>query len=58
MFTTTCAAEILLARATAKFKKRFQTMEKMLAAEGKSLEKCSPEEMDRLWNRVKAGEKA
>ena len=52
------SAEILLARATAKFKKRFQTMEKMLAAEGKSLEKCSPEEMDRLWNRVKAGEKA
>ena len=52
------SAELLLARATAKFRKRFQSMEKILSGAGKKIEDCSPEEMDELWNRVKAEEKA
>ncbi|MBO4630802.1 MAG: nucleoside triphosphate pyrophosphohydrolase [Lentisphaeria bacterium] len=52
------SAELLLARATAKFRKRFQRMEKMLSDNGKKIEDCSPEEMDALWNRAKAEEKA
>ena len=49
--------KLLLARASAKFRRRFRTMEKQLAAEGRKLQDCSPEEMDRLWNAAKAEEK-
>ena len=50
------SAELLLARATAKFRKRFRRMEQLLAADGKKMQDCSPEEMDSLWNQVKAEE--
>ena len=51
------SAELLLARATAKFRRRFSAMENMLRAEGRRVEDCSAEEMNRLWNKVKNGEK-
>ena len=51
------SGELLLARATAKFKKRFRSMETMLAESGKKIENCSLEEMDKLWNQVKSNEK-
>ncbi|BCM91972.1 nucleoside triphosphate pyrophosphohydrolase [Abditibacteriota bacterium] len=39
-----------------KFKKRFQTMEKIARAEGDELEALSPEEWDTLWNRAKVSD--
>ena len=51
------SAELLLARATAKFRRRFSAMENMLRAEGRRVEDCSAEEMNRLWDKVKNGEK-
>ena len=51
------SGELLLARATAKFKKRFRSMEKILAESGKKIENCSPEEMNELWDQVKSSEK-
>lgn len=51
------SAELLLARASKKFKRRFQRMEELLAGDGKKIEDCSPEEMDILWERVKKEEK-
>ncbi len=50
------SAELLLARATAKFKRRFRYMEQLLAEQGKKIEDCSPEEMDVLWNQAKSHE--
>lgn len=52
------SGELLLARATAKFKKRFRAMEQMLSGTGKKIEDCSPEELDSLWNRAKTEGKA
>ena len=52
------SAELLLARATAKFKRRFRRMEKMLAEKGRKIEDCSLEEMDELWNQAKSCENA
>jgi len=51
------SGELLLARATAKFKKRFRSMEKILAEKGKKIEDCSPDEMNALWEQVKSCEK-
>ena len=51
------SAEMLLAHASEKFRRRFRSMEKRLAAEGRKLADCSPEEMDRLWNLAKDEEK-
>ena len=50
------SAELLLARATAKFKRRFRHMEKQLAGQGKKIEECSLEELDKLWNQAKSDE--
>ena len=51
------SAELLLARASAKFRRRFQSLEKRLAEDGKKPEECSLEELDHLWDQVKAEEK-
>jgi MazG family protein len=47
-------AEQLLAGATAKFSKRFQAMESLAEAGGLELSKLTLEQMDALWNKVKA----
>lgn len=47
-------AEQLLAGATAKFSKRFQAMESLAEAKGLELSKLTLEQMDALWNKVKA----
>ena len=46
-------AEELLNRATAKFVKRFQQIEKAVHASGRQLEHCSLEELDALWESAK-----
>lgn len=50
-------AETALRRATLKFERRFRRVEALLAARGKSPEQSTLEEMDALWNEVKAEEK-
>jgi ATP diphosphatase len=45
-----------LRRANAKFERRFAYIERALAAEGRSLEAASLDEMDELWNEAKAAE--
>ena len=50
------SAELLLARASAKFRRRFRQLEQMLAAEGKTPQQCSAEELDVCWTRVKERE--
>ncbi len=47
-------AEQLLAGATAKFSKRFQAMESLAEASGLELSELTLEQMDALWNKVKA----
>jgi MazG family protein len=47
-------AEQLLAGATAKFSKRFQAMESLAEARGLELSELTLEQMDALWNKVKA----
>lgn len=42
--------------ATSKFIRRFHAMERALHAEGRALRECTLEELDTLWNRVKAEE--
>jgi MazG family protein len=49
-------AEQLLAGATAKFSKRFQAMESLAVTRGLELSKLTLEQMDALWNEVKARE--
>ena len=49
-------AEQLLAGATAKFSKRFQAMENLAKARRLELGKLTLEQMDALWNEVKAKE--
>lgn len=49
--------EELLNENIAKFMRRFQSLENRLHAEGREIEKCSLQELDAVWNAVKAGEK-
>ena len=51
------SGELLLARATAKFQRRFAGVEKLLKEQNKSFEACDAAELDRLWEQVKAQEK-
>ena len=51
------SGELLLARATKKFRKRFRAMESLLRAQGKKPEECSAEELNEYWDRVKSEEK-
>ena len=53
-----CDPEAALARANRKFRRRFERVERLLAAEGGSLERADPEILERLWRRVKAEESA
>ncbi len=46
-------AEELLNRSTAKFVKRFQTIEKAVHASGRRLEDCTIEELNSLWESAK-----
>lgn len=50
--------EAALRRANAKFVRRFQRIESLLAAEGKTPSESDLAEMDALWNRAKTEEKA
>lgn len=43
----------LLRQANMKFENRFRAMEELFAAAGKKLENASPEEFDRMWEKVK-----
>ena len=46
-----------LRRTNAKFERRFGFIERTLAAQGRSLDQASLEEMDALWNDAKAQER-
>ncbi len=46
-------AEAALRRATAKFERRFNAVERCVTARGDSMENTSLEELDRLWDEVK-----
>jgi ATP diphosphatase len=48
--------EMALRRANAKFERRFAYIERALAAEGRSLDATTLDEMDELWNEAKAAE--
>ena len=50
-------AENALERTNKKFIRRFQQMEQMATAQGKTLDEMSLTEMDALWNEVKKSEK-
>ena len=50
--------ELALRRANTKFTRRFQAIEKALAADGRRPEDSDLTEMDRLWDAAKAAEKA
>jgi len=50
-------SEDLLNENIAKFMRRFRSLENRLHAEGREIEKCSLEELDAVWNAVKADEK-
>ncbi|HJT72805.1 MAG TPA: MazG family protein, partial [Chitinophaga sp.] len=50
-------AENALERTNKKFIRRFQQMEKIAAAQGKTLDEMSLTEMDGIWNEVKKTEK-
>ena len=49
--------EIALRGTNAKFERRFAYIERALAAQGRSLESASLEEMDALWNEAKGSER-
>ncbi len=49
-------AESSLRRANQKFRRRFQALEREMAARGKKLRECSLEEMETVWNEIKARE--
>lgn len=51
------SGELLLGRATAKFKRRFAGVEKLLKEQNKTFEECDAEELDSLWRQVKLQEK-
>ena len=48
--------ESCLRRANQKFKRRFQALEVEVEKRGRRVEDCSAEELDKLWNKVKAEE--
>lgn len=48
--------ESCLRAANAKFKRRFQALEKALAADGKDLRACTPQELNDLWIALKIEE--
>jgi nucleoside triphosphate diphosphatase len=48
--------EMALRRTNAKFERRFAYIERTLAAQGRSLEEATLDEMDELWNEAKTGE--
>ncbi len=50
--------EVALRRANAKFTRRFQRIEALLAKDGRTPQDSDLAEMDTLWNRAKAEEKA
>ncbi len=49
-------SESCLRRANQKFKSRFQILEREMEGRGKKLRDCSLEEMESLWNEIKARE--
>ena len=49
--------EMTLRRANAKFERRFAYIERTLAAQGRSLDEATLDEMDELWNQAKAEER-
>lgn len=49
--------EVALAKANLKFARRFRAVEQRVAACGKTLSACSLQELDGLWDQVKAQEK-
>jgi len=51
-------SEELLNENISKFMRRFQALEDRLHTENRELEKCSLEELDAVWNAVKAEEKS
>jgi len=51
------SSEELLAKANAKFGRRFRHIEKRVAEQGRKLEDCSLAEMDALWDEAKGLEK-
>lgn len=50
--------ETALRRANAKFERRFRGIEALLCSEGRTPDDATLEEMDVLWNQIKAAEKA
>jgi MazG family protein len=48
--------ETCLRRANQKFTRRFQALEREVAAQGRNLRECSLEEMESLWNELKSKE--
>jgi ATP diphosphatase len=48
--------ESCLRRANQKFKRRFQALEEEVAKRGKQVRECSPEELDAIWEELKARE--
>ena len=48
--------ETCLRKANQKFMRRFQALEREVAARGKKLQECSLEEMESLWNELKSKE--
>ena len=50
-------SDLALRGTNAKFERRFAFIERALAAQGRSLEEASLDEMDALWDQAKAGER-
>jgi MazG family protein len=48
--------ETCLRRANQKFERRFRSMEQEVSKRGKKLQDCSLEEMESIWNEIKASE--
>ncbi len=52
-FRKRASGEMLLAASSAKFKKRFQYIEKVLASSGRKFEDCTLEDLDKIWEEAK-----
>ena len=52
-FRKRASGEMLLAASSAKFKKRFQYIEKVLASSGRKFEDCKLEDLDKIWDEAK-----
>ncbi len=48
--------EVALKRATGKFTKRFQALERALCERGRKPDDCTLAEMDAIWEEIKRGE--